>query len=417
VARRLWFACGADPDDSNLPHFTKGDDVTPVPRLRAHDGPALLSYGFRPFFLLAGLYAGGTILVWLPIFHGELTTATAFAPRDWHIHEMLFGYVAAVVTGFLLTAIPNWTGRLPLQGAPLLVLVSVWLAGRVAVTTSAWIGWAPAAVIDAAFLVLVAAATAREIAAGRNWRNLKVVAVIGVLAIANIGFHLEAHFSGIADYAMRAAIGAIVLLITLVGGRVVPSFTHNWLARAGAGRLPAPFGRVDVATVVVSAGALVLWTALPSGRLTAAGLLAAGLLQFVRLARWAGDRTYREPLVVILHIAYAFLATGFLLTGAGALGLVAESAGIHAWAAGAFGTMTLAVMTRASLGHTGRQLTASVATQAIYAAVVVAALARICAALQPDWSTPLLHVAAFAWAAAFLGFGFYYMPILCGARK
>ncbi len=394
-----------------------GDDVTPVPRLRSYAGPALLSYGFRPFFLLAGLYAGAAILVWLPMFYGELSIATAFTPLDWHIHEMLFGYVAAVVTGFLLTAIPNWTGRLPLQGAPLLVLVSVWLAGRVAVTISASIGWAPAAMIDSAFLMLVAAAAAREIAAGSNWRNLKIVVVIGVLAAANIGFHLEAHFSGIADYAARTGIGAIVLLITLVGGRVVPSFTHNWLARAGAGRLPAPFGRLDVATVVVSAGALVLWTALPSGRLTAAGLLAGGILQLVRLARWAGDRAYREPLVVVLHIAYAFVAIGFLLTGAGALGLVAESAGIHAWTVGAFGTMTLAVMTRASLGHTGRQLTASAATQAIYAAVVVAALARIWAALQPDWSTPLLHVAAFAWAAAFLGFGFYYMPMLCGVRR
>ena len=391
--------------------------MTPIPRLRSYDGPALLSYGFRPFFLLAGLYAGGTILVWLPMFYGELSTATAFAPRDWHIHEMLFGYVAAVVTGFLLTAIPNWTGRLPLQGAPLLALVSVWLAGRVAVTTSAWIGWVPAAVIDGAFLVLVAAAAAREIVAGRNWRNLKVIAVIGVLAVANIGFHLEAHFSGTADYAMRAGIGAIVLLITLVGGRVVPSFTHNWLARAGKGRLPAPFGRFDAATVIVSAGALLLWIALPSGRPTSAALLAAGILQFARLARWSGERTFREPLVFILHIAYAFVAIGFLVTGAGALGLLPESAGIHAWTAGAFGTMTLAIMTRASLGHTGQPLTASPMTQAIYAAVVVAALARICAALQPDWSASLLHVAAFAWAAAFLGFGFSYMPILCRARR
>ena len=391
--------------------------MTPIPHLRSYDGPALLSYGFRPFFLLAGLYAGATILVWLPMFYGELATATAFAPLDWHIHEMLFGYVAAVVTGFLLTAIPNWTGRLPIQGVPLLVLVSVWLLGRVAVTVSAWIGWAPAAIIDSAFLVLLAAAAAREIAVGRNWRNLKIVAIIVVLAVANIGFHLEAHFAGVADYATRVGLGAIVLLITLVGGRVVPSFTHNWLARAGAGRLPAPFGRLDVATMIVSAAALALWIAMPLALATAAALLLAGMIQTVRLARWAGDRTYGEPLVFILHVAYAFVPIGFLLTGAGAFGLVASSAGIHAWAAGAIGTMTLAIMTRASLGHTGRPLTATVWTQGIYLAVVIAALARIAAALLPSWNEPLLYVAAFAWAAAFLGFGFYFMPILCTARR
>lgn len=389
----------------------------PVPRLQPYDGPALLSYGFRPFFLLAALYSGLAVLVWLPMFHGELSAATTLAPRDWHIHEMLFGYVAAVVTGFLLTAIPNWTGRLPLRGMPLLVLVMVWCLGRIAVSTSAWIGWASAAVVDCAFLVLVAGATAREIAAGSNWRNLKVVVVIAVLAVANIGFHLEAHFFGVADYTIRAGLGAIVLLITLVGGRIVPSFTHNWLARAGAGRLPASFARFDVITAAGSAGALLLWIVMPAALVTAVALLVAGILQAARLARWAGERTYRDPLVFILHIAYAFVAIGFLLTGAGALGLVAESAGIHAWAVGAIGTMTLAVMTRASLGHTGQPLTASATTKAIYVAVIIAALARIGAALLPARSGLLLDVAALAWAAAFLGFAFSYMPMLCSPRK
>jgi len=388
-----------------------------IPRLRAYDGPALLSYGFRPFFLLAALYSGLAMLVWLPMFYGELSAATTFVPRDWHIHEMLFGYVAAVVTGFLLTAIPNWTGRLPLQGMPLLVLVTVWFLGRIAVSTSAWIGWASAAVVDSAFLVLVAAAAAREIAAGRNWRNLRVVAVIAVLALANIGFHLEAHFFGAADYTIRTGLGAIVLLITLVGGRIVPSFTHNWLARADAGRLPASFARFDAVTAAGSAVALLLWIAMPAALVTAFALLLAGILQAARLARWAGERTYREPLVFILHIAYAFVAIGFLLTAASALGLVADSAGIHAWSTGAIGIMTLAVMTRASLGHTGRPLTASVTTMAIYVAVIIAALARIAAALLPVWSELLLEVAALAWTAAFLGFGFSYLPMLCSSRQ
>src|SRR6202049_1498698 len=133
---------------------------------RTYEGPALFSSGFRPFFLLGSIYAGLAILVWLPVFMGELTLTTAFAPRDWHVHEMLYGYLPAVMTGFLFTAIPNWTGRLPIQGKPLLTLVLVWIAGRVAVTISADIGWVAAFLIDASFLTLVAAAATREILAG-----------------------------------------------------------------------------------------------------------------------------------------------------------------------------------------------------------------------------------------------------------
>src|SRR5215831_17594488 len=169
--------------------------MSPVPRLRPHAGPALLCYGFRPFFLFGAIYAGAAVLVWLPMFQGELSVSTALVARDWHVHEMLYGYVAATVAGFLLTAIPNWTGRLPIQGVPLLFLVLLWVAGRVAVTMSARIGWLPAAVIDVAFLATVAAAAAREIMAGRNWGNLKVLGVLAVLIAGNVVFHLEAHFS------------------------------------------------------------------------------------------------------------------------------------------------------------------------------------------------------------------------------
>ena len=170
-----------------------------VPRLRSYEGPAILSYGFRPFFLLGSAYAGLSILFWIPAYSGYVETFSVFAPVDWHVHEMLFGYVAAVVTGFLLTAIPNWTGRLPIQGMPLLLLVATWLAGRIAVTLSAWTGWMAAAAIDVAFLVLLAFAATREIVAGRNWRNFKIVAMICVLAAANLAFHVEAHVYGFAD--------------------------------------------------------------------------------------------------------------------------------------------------------------------------------------------------------------------------
>src|SRR5262245_26881295 len=149
-----------------------------VSRLRAYRGLPLFSNGFRPFFLLGAIQAGLSILVWLPLFYGELKLLSAFAPRDWHVHEMLFGYLPAVITGFLFTAIPNWTGRLPIRGAPLMGLVAIWIAGRFAVTFSATTGWWLAMLIDASFLLLVAAAAAREIAAGRNWRNLRVVAIV-----------------------------------------------------------------------------------------------------------------------------------------------------------------------------------------------------------------------------------------------
>jgi uncharacterized protein involved in response to NO len=382
-----------------------------------HEAWPLFSYGFRPFFLLGSIYAGLAILVWLPLFYGEITLSSVLAPRDWHVHEMLFGYLPAVITGFLFTAIPNWTGRLPIRGKPLMGLVAVWLAGRVCVTFSALSGWLAAMLVDASFLLLVASAASREILAGSNWRNMKVVILLSLLLVANAAFHLEAHFEGTAEVSIRLGIAVIVLLIALMGGRIVPSFTRNWLVRENPGRLPAPFGRFDIVAIAVGALALLSWIVSPAGILSAGILAAAGLLHLVRLARWAGDRTTREPLLLILHIGYAFVPFGFLLNAAAALGQFPTSGGIHAWMAGAAGVMTLAVMSRATLGHTGQQLTASLVTQAIYAAVVLAAISRICAVLEPAYSMSLLHIAAFSWAAAFFAFALAFGPVLIGSHK
>jgi uncharacterized protein involved in response to NO len=390
--------------------------MAPIPRLRDYTGPALFSYGFRPFFLAGSIYAGVAILAWLPMYFGNLELASAFAPRDWHIHEMLYGFVPAVVTGFLLTAIPNWTGRLPLQGRPLQILVAAWTLGRLAVAASTQIGWLPAAVIDLSFLVLVAAAAAREIVSGKNWRNLKVLVALGLLLVGNGIFHLEAHLQGSADYGVRLGIGATVLLVTLVGGRIVPSFTRNWLVRENPGRLPAPFGRFDTICMIFGGAALAAWIMAPDSELVGAALVASGILQALRLARWAGDRTLRDRLVLVLHVAYAFVPIGFVLVGLASFGLVPAAAGIHAWTGGAIGTMTLAVMSRASLGHTGRVLVASAAVQAVYALVVASALARVCAAVHPEWSTSLLSASGFAWAAAFLGFAASYWTVFTRPR-
>jgi uncharacterized protein involved in response to NO len=222
-----------------------------------------------------------------------------------------------------------------------------------------------------------------------NWRNLKVVALVALLFAGNCAFHLEAHFNGAADYSIRIGIAVVVLLIDLIGGRIIPSFTRNWLARENPGRLPSPFGRLDVVIVAVTAAVLLLWIFVQDGPLSGTVLAVAGALHLVRLGRRAGDRTFGDRLVLILHVGYFFVPLGFLLAAAAAFGHLAGSAGIHAWIAGAAGVMPLAVMTRASLGHTGQPLVASLSTQAIYAAVVVAALARICAAIIPAVSARL----------------------------
>ena len=169
--------------------------------------------------------------------------------------------------------------------------------------------------------------------------------------------------------------------------------------------------------MVAGVCAMAAWVMFPTGRLTAGALAAAGLLHFARLVRWAGDRTFSDRLVLILHVAYAFVPVGFFLCGLSAVDFVAPGAGLHAWTGGAIGSMTIAVMTRASLGHTGQALKASGLVQAVYAAIVIAAVARVCAAIEPSHSIPLLMVSGIAWTFAFLGFVVAYAPLLCCARK
>lgn len=382
---------------------------------RSWTGASLWSRGFRPFFLVAALWAVSAIAIWPPFFTGAIAIPTAFSPVDWHAHEMIYGYGSAVVAGFLLTAIPNWTGRLPVAGRPLALLCALWTMGRIAVFVSATIGWVPAAILDTGFLLVFAAVVGREVIAGRNWRNVKVVALVLMLAAANAGFHIEAAMTGSAAISARAGLAIIVLLILLIGGRVVPSFTHNWLAREGAVARPVPFGKSDGAILAFSALALVLWIAVPEQGWTGAALLAAGVANFWRLARWRGWATRSDRLVLVLHAGFFFAALGFLFAGAHALwpDLVPSSAaGIHVWAVGAIGTMTLAMMTRATLGHTGHDLVASKATQLVYLAVVVAMVARVMMEFLPALMLPLMYSAAITWIAAFAGFVAVYGPML-----
>ena len=381
---------------------------------RAWRGAALLSRGFRPFFLGAGVWALVGMALWLADFSGAVAIPTAFSAVDWHAHEMIFGYGAAVVAGFLLTAIPNWTSRLPVAGAPLAALALLWAAGRVAVFFSIPIGRTAAGAVDAGFLLVFAALAAREVVAGRNWRNLGVVALVLALGLDNVAFHVEDARNGLADFSIRASLGLLVMMILLIGGRVTPSFTGNWIARMGAGSRPTPFGRPDGIVLALSGLALIVWVAAPEGAATGVLALAAGAANLWRLSRWRGFAARRDALVLVLHAGYLLAALGFVAAGASALwpAKVPYAVGVHVWAIGAAGVMTLAMMTRATLGHSGKALIASRSTVFAYFCIFVALIARLAMAFYPDAAPPLLHVAACAWVLAFAAFLLAYAPML-----
>jgi uncharacterized protein involved in response to NO len=393
--------------------------MTPIPRYRQFSGPALFTAGFRPFFLGGAVWAAAAIPLWLLLYRGQFLLPTLLPPVTWHIHEMVYGYGAAVVAGFLLTAVPNWTGRLPLQGWPLIALFSTWVAGRCAVLTSGEIGAVAAAVIDLAFPVVFTATIAREVIVGQSWHNIAVVGGLAVFNIGNLLVHLEAvGLADTADLGNRLGIAILLTLISLIGGRIVPSFTTNWLKKARPD-IPVPTAkdRLDLAAMIVVAAGLLIWAFLPAGHITPVTTLIAGLAAAARLARWRGYSSWGEPLVFILHVGYAWLAMGLLLVGLNGLHqFMLPSAALHALTVGAIGTMTLAVMTRASLGHTGRPLTATAATRVIYVLITLAALFRTTSPLLGERMDLMLDLAGAAWSAAFIVFAVSYGRYLARPR-
>lgn len=381
-------------------------------QMRAWQGPALFGFGFRPFFLFGALWAAVAMFLWIMALSGALDLPTRFDPVSWHAHEFLFGYLGAVLAGFLLTAVPNWTGRLPLVGWPLAALFALWGAGRAAVLVSALLPPGIAAVIDLAFPLVLGATILREIVAGRNWRNLMVLGLLAVFTLANAIFHLEVARGEYAAQGtgLRLGLATAIMMIGVIGGRIIPSFTRNWLAREGRDARPTPpMQRFDKAVLLASIAALLLWVFLPFDTITAAALLALGLLHLVRLSRWQGHQTGAEPLVWVLHLSYAFIPLGAVGLGiAGLTGGGGSAAAQHLWMAGAIGSMTLAVMTRATLGHTGHPLLADRATLAIYLSLFGAVAARLGAELLPM----LTHVSGLLWLFAFGGFALVYGPLL-----
>jgi uncharacterized protein involved in response to NO len=373
---------------------------------------AVLSYGFRPFFLLGAAFAAIAIPLWMLMLVLGVAPTGPFQGTRWHAHEMIFGYLAAIIAGFALTAVPNWTGRLPLSGCPLAGLVGLWLAGRFASSFIASVTWT--AVIDVTFLFALAAAIWREILAGKNTRNLPIALLITIFALANLQFHLEGIWPELQGYGQRLALGVTTLLIALIGGRLTPSFTHNWMARMGLEPRPEAFGWFDKLALALLVVAAVCWIVQPTALLSSLTLLAASIVHLARLLRWRGMWTAQEPILLVLHIGYLWLVVSLALLGVSALTpfYLAPSTALHALTAGAIGTMTLAVMTRASLGHTGREIEAGRATLAIYVLVNMGALLRVAAPLFPGDYLNVLALSGIVWSAAFALFVLSYGPIL-----
>ena len=382
---------------------------------------ALFAYGFRPFFLLAAADALANMGIWLTAFlNPQLWPDQAEPAMYWHAHEMLFGFVAAAIGGFLLTAVPVWTGRKSYAGAPLYILVALWLAGRIAMAPwpSSWT--LVTSVIDLTFFPGLAVAIAPTLVKARKFRNLPFIALLMLLFLANLCFHLGRL--GVLDagehIGLGIAIDIVLVLITLVGGRIIPAFTRSGLSRHGG---PADIRSrkwLEIASIAsilaVIAGDMIAPLSQTNGLIA----LTAALIQGLRLGQWQGHRTWRDPLIWVLHLGYAWLVFGLMLKAAWLMTAAAWSdKWIHALTAGAFTTMILAVMTRASLGHTGRALIAPRPIAICYLLASAGALTRVLgpAVLPVSYSAAIL-IAGLTWIAAFGVFLWVFTPILTRPR-
>jgi len=382
--------------------------------------PVFFSYAFRVFFLAAGLYAALSLALWIAGFHGLRWPGAPHSLTPlWHAHEMALGFGGAVVAGFLLTAVATWTGRPPVRGGWLMALALAWLGGRLAGNFSAVLDPALLAAADLAFPLLLASLATREIVLGNSRRNYGIAAITWSLAALTGVYHLgrAGFLEGGEALANALAVHVLALLIAVIAGRVVPLFTGNWLRMRGETRLPAPRPNVDKAGIALVAAAGVADTAMPGS--AAAGILCvlAGAVSLWRLSAWRGTLTLANPLLWVLHLAFAGLATGYLLIGAAALGLpLSRSAALHMLTVGGIGGTILAMTTRVALGHTGRPLAAPRPIVIAYVLVALAAVLRSLGPAVPALYTMAIDVSALLWIVAFLLFLRVYTPILTGPR-
>jgi uncharacterized protein involved in response to NO len=381
---------------------------------------ALFEYGFRPFFLGAALMAALAIPLWLLRWLGAFELDSNWMPSLWHAHEMLFGFAAAALAGFLLTAVPSWTGAPALRGAPLAFLAGIWLLGRLLAYAGGEVGAALFAAVDLAFLPLLAVAVAPAIMAGSARRNGLFILLLALLFLANLTMHLEAlgWADDSAGAGLRLALGLFLLMITLIGGRILPAFTASGLKAAGIAAELRPAPALDKAAILATALLAIVFTLADAGPATAVLAVLAALAHAARLARWAGWKARRIPLLWILHLAYAWLILGLALLAAASLSAaVPLSAALHALAAGAIASMVLGVTSRAALGHTGRPLATGPTTVAAYVLVLLGAALRVAAPFLPgDGQIHAIGAGGLLWSAGFVCFLAVYLPILVGPR-
>ena len=396
---------------------TRGEQMLALRRRRMAASHPFFRGGFRPFFFGGAAWALIALSLWIWSLTGPIGLPTALDPVAWHRHEMLFGFVGAVASGFLLTAVPNWTGRLPIAGWPLGGLFALWAAARLALLFSAETGLWLAAILDVGFFFVLGLLAAREVLEANN-RNVPVVGMILLLGIADaVDYLATVGVIPIPDLGWQLGISIVVVLISLIGGRIIPSFTRNWMAKQGmASGLPTQPGRFDLFVIAATAVALLAWLSGPAETPIGLVLVAAAILQAARWARWSGYRTFAEPLVLVLHVGYAWVPVGLALLGFSLIGVLPRSAAIHALTAGAMATMILAVMTRASLGHTARDLKANGATVVVYLLVTGGAALRVLASLRMIDYNFGIEIAGLAWGGAFLLFLIAYAPVLWRPR-
>ena len=377
---------------------------------RGYRGFAFFSFGFRPFFLGGAVVAALAPALTALAYSGAIVVGEPFGVIAYHAHEMIFGYVGAVVAGFILTAVSNWTARPPITGLRLAMLFGLWATGRIAMGAAWAIGVHSAAFLDALFLIIVFIIVCREVVAGKNWRNAPICVALGMFASANVLWHLGVLSGGGSQFGYRWGVAVIALLLGLIGGRITPSFTLNWLAKTDRKTFDTAVGIIDKIALGSLGLALAAWLVAPVTKFTGLLLIIAAFFHLARLSRWKGWRTTAEPLVAILHVGYLWLPVSLLLLGASVLNpvLIAPSTAIHALTAGAAGVMTLAVMTRATLGHTGRTLHADKMTVLIYMLVNIGAGARLVAPLFPEIYGFALIGASMLWSMAFVLFAIVY---------
>ena len=380
---------------------------------------ALFNFPFRLFFLLTGLYGVVTVGAWMSYLFGGLALPLGWSSVHWHAHEMLFGLTSAAIAGFLLTAMCNWTGAPPLRGSALLGLACLWLAGRVMMWTASWwpAGWV--AVVDLLFLPWMAIYVARVLLAHGNKRNLIMVAILLLLTLANgmmhAGFMTGSGFW--LTLGQLTAFNLITLMMVVIGGRIIPLFTINWLRNTGGDiAAVAPSARLDRVALITTALLVPADWLMGFPWITGFLAMVAGVLHGARLATWGGWKTGREPLLWILHLGYVWIVVALLLKGAAAFNLVAASVWQHALGVGAMGTLILGIMTRVALGHTGRSLALPPFGVLIYLVITLGALSRVLTAVHVMDYRVGLSIAAIGWTLAFSLFVLIYWPILSRPR-